>query len=80
VVSGAFEGLRHEEDLDAFAGGLAFGVFYVADEHQVAQAVDFGIGAEDGDGAVESRAEKASRTSESIFSRMDAMRIRSWTS
>ena len=49
VIAGAFEGLGHEDDLQA---GLAMDVFRILDvaqENEVAQAVHFGVGAENVD-------------------------------
>lgn len=50
VIAGSFERLSHEDDLEA---GLARDVFWildVAEEDEVTEAIDFGIGAEDIDG------------------------------
>ena len=45
VISGALEGLGHENDLQAGLMGEIFRVLDVAQEDEVAEAVDFGIGA-----------------------------------
>src|SRR5690242_858128 len=46
VISSAFQRLRHEDDLQAGLAGNIFRVLDVAEEDQVAQAVDVSIGAE----------------------------------
>ncbi len=50
VVSGALERLGHEDDLQAGLARDVFGVLDVAEEDEIAQAVDLGIGANDVDG------------------------------
>lgn len=50
VIAGAFEGLRHKDDLEAGLAGNVFGVLDVAEEDEVAQAINFGVGAENVDG------------------------------
>src|ERR1700722_1188433 len=50
VISGAFERLGHEDDLQAGLASDVFRVLDVAQEDEVAQAVDLGIGAENVDG------------------------------
>lgn len=50
VISGALQGLGHEDDLQAGLAGNIFRVLDVAEEDQVAQAVDVSIGAENIDG------------------------------
>ncbi len=59
VVAGAFEGLGHEDNLQAGLAGDVFGILDVAEEDQVAQAVDLGVGAEN----IDSLADVASRES-----------------
>ena len=54
VIAGALERLGHEDDLQA---GLAMNVFRILDvaqENQVAQAIHFGVGAENVDGLARS--------------------------
>ena len=51
VVSGAFERLGHEDDLQAGLARNTFRILDVAKEDQVAEAVHFRIGADDFDGA-----------------------------
>ena len=46
VIAGAFEGLGHEDDLKTGLAGDVFGILDVAEEDQVAQAVDLGVGTE----------------------------------
>jgi hypothetical protein len=50
VVAGALERLRHKDDLQAGLAGDVLGILDVAQEDEVAEAVHFGIGAEDVDG------------------------------
>jgi hypothetical protein len=50
VIAGAFEGLSHEDDLEAGLAGDVFGILDVAEEDEVAEAVDLGVGAENVDG------------------------------
>ncbi len=50
VIAGAFERLGHEDDLQAGLAGDVFGILDVAKEDQIAEAIDFRIGAEDVDG------------------------------
>ena len=50
VIAGALEGLGHEDDLQAGLAGDVFGILDVAEEDEVAEAVHFGVGAEDVDG------------------------------
>src|SRR5271170_5817143 len=40
VIAGAFEGLGHEDDLQTGLAGDVFGILDVAEENQVAEAVD----------------------------------------
>jgi len=46
VVAGSFNRLSHEDDLKAGVPGCISRVLNVAQEDQVAQAVDFGVGAQ----------------------------------
>jgi hypothetical protein len=50
VIAGAFEGLGHEYDLQTGLAGDVFGILDVAEEDQIAEAVHFGVGADDVDG------------------------------
>jgi len=50
VIAGSFEGLGHEDDLEAALAGDVFRILDVAKEDEVAEAVDFGVGAENVDG------------------------------
>ena len=50
VVSGAFKRLGHEDDLEAGLAGNVFRILDVAQEDQVAQAVDVSVGTENIDG------------------------------
>jgi hypothetical protein len=50
VIAGPFEGLGHEDDLQAGLAGDVFGILDVAEENQVPEAVDLGVGAEHIDG------------------------------
>jgi len=50
VIAGAFERLSHEDDLEAGLAGDVFGILDVAEEDEIAEAIDFRIGAEDVDG------------------------------
>ena len=50
VVSSALQGLGHEDDLQTCLARDVFRVFDVAQEDQVAQAVEVGVGAENFDG------------------------------
>jgi hypothetical protein len=49
VVAGALQRLSHEDDLQAGLVGEVLGILDVAEEDEVAEAIDFGIGAEDVD-------------------------------
>jgi hypothetical protein len=50
VISGALERLGHEDDLQAGLAGDVFGILDVAEEDEIAQAVDFGVRSEHVDG------------------------------
>jgi hypothetical protein len=50
VVACALEGLGHEDDLQAGLVGEVLGIFDVAEKDEIAEAIDFGVGAEDIDG------------------------------
>ena len=50
MIAGAFERLGHEDDLQAGLAVNVFGILDVAQEDEVAEAVHFGVGAEDVDG------------------------------
>jgi len=50
VVAGSFEGLSHEDDLEAALARDVLRILDVAKEDEVAEAVDFGVGAENVDG------------------------------
>src|ERR1044071_4813340 len=50
VVSGALEGLRHEDDLEAGVALQVFGIFDMAEKNQIAQTVYFSIGTKHVDG------------------------------
>ena len=50
VIAGALEGLGHEDNLQAGLAGNIFRVLDVAEEDQVAQAVDLSVGTENIDG------------------------------
>ena len=78
VITGALEGLSHEDDLQTGLAGNVFWILDVAEENQVAEAVHLGVGAEDVDGFADVAAgEGDRRTSVSIFSRMVAIWVRS---
>ena len=47
VIAGAFEGLRHEDDLQAGLAGNVFRILDVAKKDEVAEPIHFGVGAED---------------------------------
>jgi hypothetical protein len=49
VIAGAFEGLGHEDDLQTGLTGNVFGILDVAEENEVAEAIHFGVGAENVD-------------------------------
>ena len=80
VIAGAFERLGHEDDLQAGLTLLILGIFDVAEKNQIAQAIDFGVGAQHSTAFLTSRAEKAVPASVSIFSRTVAMWVKSRTS
>ena len=46
VIAGSLEGLAHGYQMIAFADWLPFGILYMPDNHQIAQAVELGIVAE----------------------------------
>ncbi len=46
VITGAFEGLRHKDDLQTGLPGNVFRILDVAKKDKVAEPIDFGIGAE----------------------------------
>ncbi len=46
VISGAFQGLRHKDDLQTGLPGNVFRILDVAKKDEVAEPIDFGIGAE----------------------------------
>jgi len=73
VIAGALEGLGHEDDLQAGLAGNVLGILDMAEKNKIAEAIDLGVGSKNVDGLATSRAEKASPTSVSIFSRMVAM-------
>ena len=50
VIAGALERLGHEDDLQAGLAGDVFGILDVAEEDQIAEAIDFGISAKNVDG------------------------------
>ena len=50
VIAGTLERLGHEDDLEAGLAGDVFGILDMAQEDQVAEAIDFRIGAENVDG------------------------------
>src|ERR1035438_1224033 len=50
VIAGALEGLSHEDDLEAGLAGDVFWILDVAEEDEVAEAIDFGIGTKNVDG------------------------------
>lgn len=50
VIAGTLERLGHEDDLEAGLAGDVFGILDVAQKDQVAEAIDFGIRAENIDG------------------------------
>ena len=77
VIASALDGLGHEDDLQARLASEVFGILDVAKKDEIAQAVDLSVGAENSTALPTSRAEKASPTSVSIFSRMVAMWVRS---
>ena len=51
VIAGSFEGLAHGYQVITLADRLPFGIFYMPDDHQIAQAVEFRIVAEHYQGA-----------------------------
>jgi len=50
VVAGALKRLSHEDDLQAGLMGKTLGILDVAEEDEIAEAIDFGVGTEDIDG------------------------------
>ena len=50
VIAGALKGLSHEDDLEAGLAGDVFWILDVAEEDEVAEAIDFGIGTKNVDG------------------------------
>ena len=44
MVAGSFQRLSHEDDFQAGMARYVFGVLNVAEENQIAQTVDFGVG------------------------------------
>src|SRR5207302_1289318 len=55
VIAGSFEGPAHGYQVITLADRLPFGIFYMPDDHQIAQAVEFRIVAEHYQGAEEIR-------------------------
>jgi len=53
MVAGALQRLGHEKDVDAVAAGHASHLFQAADDDEVAEPVDFRVGAQDGDSTVQ---------------------------
>ena len=75
VVTGTLQRLRHEDNLEAGLMRNIFRVLDVAEEDQVAKAVDISVGTENIDGLADI-AEKAQAQSASIFS----SRVAIWVS
>ena len=50
VIASAFQRLSHEDDLQAGLAGDVLGIFDVTEKDEVAETVDFGVGAENVDG------------------------------
>ena len=68
VIAGALEGLRHEDDLQAGLTGDVFRILDVPEEDEVAEAVHFGVGAEDVDGFADlTRGERIAAVGEHFF-------------
>ena len=61
VIAGALERLGHEDDLQAGLAVNVFGILDVAQEDEIAQAVDLGVGAEDLDGFADIATRKRNR-------------------
>ncbi len=61
VIAGAFKRLGHEDDLQAGLAGDVFGILDVAEEDEVAEAVDLGVGAENVDGFADIAARRRRR-------------------